>query len=108
MCAEVCVLVLARSCRLMDWVKEPFCGEKRGRGSSVSSTYSPSESSPSPSLLAGDWSLFVKDGRSFTSCLDVSESLQGLCDVLINTSLSLTDDPLSSFRDVWGRLMNCG
>lgn len=100
------MLVLARSCRLMDWVKEPFCGEKRGKGSSVSSTYSPSESSPS--LLAGDWSLFVKDGRSFTSCLDVSESLQGLCDVSINMFPSLTDDPLSSFRDIRGWLMNCG
>lgn len=75
--AGVCVLVLARICRLMDWVREPFCGEKRGRGSSVSSTYSPSESSPS--LLVGDWSLFVKDGRSFTFPVELSESLQGLC-----------------------------
>ncbi len=102
----VCVLVLARCCRLIDWVKEPFCGEKRGSGSSVNSTYSPSESSLS--LLAGDWSVFIEDGRSLASCLELFESRQGFRSVLINTSPSLIDDSLSSFREVRGRLMNCG
>lgn len=72
-----CVPVRSLCCRLMDWVREPRCGEKRGN--SASSTYSPSESSLS--LAAREWSTVATgeaDAGPRVAVLSSSAPLEGM------------------------------